>query len=124
MKTIFDKIYVLSLITNKTRQEHIKYQFEDLGIDFEFIYGTDFQNIKYDAQENEINYPNVWAKEYYAKIFINKYADFGCTLTHYNAISFAYHLGYNNVLVIEDDICFIKDKSIIEYYLNNTKRIR
>lgn len=37
MKTQFEKIYVLSLITNKDRQKFIKYQFNKLGIDFEFI---------------------------------------------------------------------------------------
>ena len=44
MKTQFEKIYVLSLITNKDRQNFIKYQFNKLGIDFEFIYGVNYYN--------------------------------------------------------------------------------
>ena len=44
MKTQFEKIYVLSLITNKDRQKFIKYQFNKLGLDFEFIYGVDYYN--------------------------------------------------------------------------------
>lgn len=52
MKTQFDKIYVLSLITNKDRQEFIKYQFNELGLDFEFIYGFDFHNFNVDFPDS------------------------------------------------------------------------
>ena len=113
MKTIFNKIYVLTIPQNKKRIEFIKYQFNELGLNFEFIYGTDFGNIKYDATGNEIVYPNLYT-------YLNSNGkDFGCTINHYNAILQAYEFGYNNVLVIEDDICFIKDKKLIEHYLNN-----
>lgn len=37
MKTQFEKIYVLSLITNKDRQKFIKYQFNKLRIDNLFM---------------------------------------------------------------------------------------
>lgn len=114
MKTQFEKIYVLSLITNHSRQEFIKHQFNELGIEFEFLYGSTFYNIINDAHGNKIEFPNVWPwKEH------GSGRSFGCTLSHYNAVSFAYELGYNNVLIIEDDICFIKNKELIEYYLNN-----
>lgn len=54
METQFEKIYVLSLITNKDRQKFIKYQFNKLGIDFEFIYGVDYYNF------SNIQYPDVY----------------------------------------------------------------
>lgn len=114
MNTQFEKIYVLSLITNHSRQEFIKHQFNELGIEFEFLYGSTFYNIINDARGNKIEYPNVWPWEEHSSG-----RSFGCTLSHYNAVSFAYELGYNNVLIIEDDICFIKNKELIEYYLNN-----
>ena len=113
MNTIFDKIYVVSLITNKDRQEFIKYQFDELGLDFEFIYGTNFKDIKYDYFGNEIKYP--WTFNYGS----NLVSSYGCAISHYNAVAQAYYLGYNNVLILEDDVCFLKERTLIEYYLNN-----
>ena len=111
MKTKFDKIYVVSLITNKDRQEFIKYQFDELGLDFEFIYGIDYYNF------NNIEWPDVYINT------INNCKgdgkDFGCAMTHYQAVMQAYHLGYNNVLIFEDDVCMNKDKHMIEDMLNN-----
>ena len=87
----------------------------DLELDFEFIYGIDFYNLKYDRLGNDIIYPNL--------IFdfsnLNNYKMYGCTLAHYQAVLQAYELGYNNVLIIEDDMCFTKDNSLLEKYLNN-----
>ena len=117
MKTQFDKIYVLSLITNKERQEFIKYQFDELQLDVEFIYGIDFYNIKYNAQNEEIKYPYIFKDRLYD--YGPESKNFGCALTHYQAVLQAYELGYNNVLILEDDVCFIKNKNLIEYYLNN-----
>lgn len=114
MKTQFEKIYVLSLITNHSRQNFIKQQFDELSIEFEFLYGPTFYNIINDSKNNKIEYPNVRPWEAYGTG-----RSFGCTLAHYSAVQFAYELGYNNVLIIEDDICFLKNKQLIEYYLNN-----
>lgn len=115
MKTKFEKIYVISLITNKDRQEFIKYQMRKLDLDYEFIYTINYHKIKYDNNGNEIKYP-VYFTEY---DHLDDIATFGCALAHYQAILQAYEFGYNNVLVLEDDICFLKDKTIIENYLNN-----
>ena len=115
MKTQFEKIYVLSLITNHSRQEFIKHQMDDLGLEFEFIYGTAFYELTNDSDNHIINWPNVWPW----KNLQASGRSFGCTISHYNAVSQAYYLGYNNVLILEDDICFLKDKNIVEYYLNN-----
>ena len=113
---IFDKIYVLSLISNKDRQEFIKYEMNDLSINFEFIYGTDFYNLTNDAKNNKIIYPNVWPIGWENNPTAR---DFGCVINHYNAILYAYELGFNNVLVIEDDICLIKNKKLIINSFNN-----
>lgn len=107
MKTIFEKIYIISLISNKERQEFIRHQFNELGLDFEFIYGIDFINFK------NIKFPNLFNNP------PDRPQDFGCAITHYAAISQAYHLGYNNVLIIEDDVCLTKDNELIHYMLNN-----
>ena len=116
MKTPFEKIYVLSLITNKERQEFIKKQFADLGIEFEFIYGIDYVNIKFDQYMKEINWP-ICLQPSSPRAAIAK--DFGCAMTHYQGVLYAYEQGYNNVLIFEDDICFIKNHKLIEDSLNN-----
>ena len=111
MKTQFDKIYVLSLITNKERQKFITYQFNQLGLDFEFVYGIDFYNFK------NIEWPDVLKyTEWHGG---GTSEDFGCTMTHYQAVMQAYYLGYNNVLIFEDDVCLNKDISVFEDMLNN-----
>ncbi len=115
MKTKFEKIYVISLITNKDRQEFIKYQMKELDLNYEFIYTINYNKLKYDKYGNEIIYPD-FVKEYN---HLNNISTYGCALAHYQAILQAYEFGYNNVLVLEDDICFLKDKTIIENYLNN-----
>ena len=114
MKTKFDKIYVISLISNKDRQEFIKYQMNELGIDFEFVYGIDFHNLKYDRLGNKINYPNLSEFNH-----LDNYNTYSCAIAHYQAVLQAYEFEYMNVLIIEDDTCFIKDKSILENYLND-----
>lgn len=113
MTTIFDKIYVLSLTTNKIRQKFIQYQMNELGLDFEFIYGTDFSNIKYDSRGREITYPRM----FYEDDSKSTAKDFGCAISHYQAILQAYEFGYDSVLILEDDICLLKDKQTLQHYL-------
>lgn len=113
MKTAFEKIYVISLITNKKRQNFIRYQFNELGIKFEFIYGIDFYKIRKDYKKDKIIWPETFLNN------PNSSKTFGCSISHYNAVLQAYYAGYNNVLIIEDDICFIKNKSLINDYLIN-----
>ena len=113
MTTQFDKIYVISLTLNKSRQEFVKKQMNELGLDFEFIYGVDFYNIKYNFDNNPITWPLLFNGDGFNG------GTFGCAVSHYSAVFQAYEFGYNNVLILEDDICFIKDKKLIEEYLNN-----
>ena len=114
MNTIFDKIYVVSLLpNNKDRQEFIKHQLDDLYIDFEFIYGIDYFNIKTDYKDNNIIFPKMHDYD------LSNGKIFGSSIGHYHAVLQAYELGYNNVLILEDDVCFLKERTLIEYYLNN-----
>ena len=116
MNTIFNKIYVISLISNKHRQEFIRYQMNELGLDFEFIYGIDFYNLKKDRSGKNIKYPKLVRNDYN---HLDNYRMYGCTMAHYQAILQAYEFGYNKILIIEDDSCFIKNKELIESYFNN-----
>lgn len=118
MKIQFDKVYVLSLITNKDRQEFMKYQLNELGIDFEFVYGIDFykfDNLVCPDVYKDIPYP-------YDGYYNNEIIRLKCysvTLVHYMAVMQAYHLGYNNVLIMEDDAVFRNDKQLFSKFFNN-----
>ncbi len=114
MKTKFDKIYVISLITNHNRRKFITYQMNELGLDFEFIYGIDFKSLTYDGSNHKIKYPYT-----YDNNTSNTAGNYGAAIAHYGAIKQAYEFGYNNILVLEDDICFIKNKDLIFECLNN-----
>ena len=121
MKTKFEKIYVISLIYNKERQLFIKKQLNELGLEFEFVYGIDYFNIKTDRFGNVINYPDLTLSTNGDEVVDHLDNDkmYGCGMSHYRAVLQAYELGYNNILIIEDDICFIKDINMINNYLNN-----
>lgn len=120
MKTKFDKIYVISLITNHDRQDAITEQLKGCcDLDFEFVYGSDYYNFINDAHNHKIKYPNVypWVDDNDAEHSFSR--SFGCAITHYNAVLYAYELGYNNVLIMEDDVCFVKNKKLIYNSFNN-----
>jgi len=46
--------------------------------------------------------------------FVAKNGAFSIAMNHYRAIATAYHLGKSSVLVMEDDICFLKDLKVLQ----------
>ena len=114
MKTPFDNIYVLTLPSFKDRFAFVHKQLNDLDIKHQFMWGTDFGNINTDAQGKEIQYPNLWDYEEESTG-----RDFSCTINHYNAVYQAYEFGFEKILIMEDDICLIKNKKLIESVFNS-----
>ena len=96
-----DKIYVVSYVKNENLRANIAYQLYYHGItDFEFYY-------TYDVSENIINNPN----ELCLKHLSVSYA-------HYDLMKRSYELGYNRIIVFEDDVMFLKDKNEFKNTLN------
>lgn len=114
MKIPFSKVYVLSIPSFKSRYEFILKQLKDLEIPFNFNWGIDLGNINNDSLGYRIHYPQLFE---YEQLCTGK--DFSCSLNHYSAILKAYEFGYNSILIIEDDVCFIKNKKRIELFFNN-----
>jgi len=114
MNIPFDKVYVLSLPSFKSRCKFMKAQLDDLEISFNFNWGIDLGNINKDSLGYKIQYPQLFEEE---QLCTGK--DFSCTLNHYSAVYKAYEFGCNSILIFEDDLCFIKDKNLIEQSLNN-----
>ena len=117
----FDKIICLHLVEDINRYNSIIDQIKYFGIEdkFEFWYtckkspitnqiGNNMNNLK-DGYYESIKRKN---PDVYGNVF-------DCAYNHYNIIKTAYLRGFNNVLIIEDDILFNKDKKILETLFNN-----
>jgi GR25 family glycosyltransferase involved in LPS biosynthesis len=114
LKDYFDKIYVINYVEGKERREHIKQMFSDYGLinDIEFIYGMPFNKIKVLKEHlEEMVKPMRYG--------VGHISGFGCSFGHYNAIKSAYELGYNSILVLEDDIIIRDNIDLVFDYLDN-----
>lgn len=103
MKTEFDKIYCINFLESPERRAFMKMQFDALGLDVTFF--------------NAINFKRILEKPYGSSI--KDFPVFGCAISHYSIIKEAQLLGYNKILILEDDLCFLKDAAILEHYFNN-----
>lgn len=102
---MFDKVFVISYINNFEKREIISKKLNDLGISFEFMYGSNLYDIP-----TFRNLTILGTDEPKSDYFIHAVS---CSLAHLNAVEYAYSSGANNVLIIEDDLMFHKDKDYI-----------
>lgn len=112
----FDKIYVLTLSHRKDRQIAIMKQLHALGYDdnnikhikkLQMIYTTEwkYNGIICNALNNHFHYQ-----------CFTKANEYDCTRNHYNIIKTAYDLGYENILIIEDDMRFLNVDMLIGFF--------
>lgn len=110
-KDFFERIVCINYIEAKDRRKNIVEQFESLGFDIpEFYNAIPFKKIKlFNNIFNELAYntsPSL----------------IGCALSHYAVIKESYELGYQSVMIIEDDAVFLNDKDKIIEYLENAPK--
>ena len=119
-KNYFDHIFCIHYISEDRIERHHQLINEltrvgiyNSGI-FSFIYDTDnkFSNILYD---NKLLLDKFKCLNYEKN---SKYA-FRVTINHLQALYVAKLLKYNRILILEDDICFLKDLNQIEKILKN-----
>lgn len=98
----FDKVLVLTVHRFKDRHEKVKERLK--GIDFEFFYGTD----KNDLDENFIrdNYlfnkkDTLEIRQYYSPL---KTGEIACSLSHRNIYQAIVDNNWNRILIFEDDV--------------------
>lgn len=112
MKTQFEKNYILHCLPDKDRDIALKKKFKYLGLNYEYVYALPLMDIfdKYAYQQMTITHKccNI------SKSMQHWSVAFG----HYMCVYQAYQLGYNNVLIFEDDVVINKDKELIEKYFN------
>ena len=97
----FDKVYIISYIKNVYKQKKQLYLLDKIG----------FKNVEI---KYSINIPDTIIKDPGNLLNIK---DVCASFTHYNTIKEAYELGYNKILIIEDDCIWMKDIEKIHNYI-------
>ena len=117
MKINFDKVYCISYCRNIEKQNNIHKLMDYLGIDFDFIYGADYSNLKILKHKDFVFIPDSGLIRYKDFNYYTHYL--GASYDHYTAVMHAYESGANSVLIMEDDCIFINDTSYIQWAFNN-----
>lgn len=112
----FDAIICLSLADNIERRRDAYQDFKRVGIADSGIFGWKI------TCKNEF-YKYIWSNPSFntlpgLKINYN-HAHMNCTMGHYEIMKESLALGYNRVLILEDDVRFLKDVDHIEEILSN-----
>ena len=102
----FDHIFVISGCSNFERRDWINEEFKRIGIN-KFQYWYNFSNNK-----RLILHENLFKS--------HNYISYG----HYSLIKTCYELGYDNILICEDDICFLNDLNKISEILEQFNDIK
>ena len=92
----FDHIFILSKCSNFERREKLNQELKRVGL-------YDYVTYLYQPDSKLIAYRNSSLPE---KVYRATYA-------HYSCIKMCYELKYNHILILEDDILFIKDINIL-----------
>jgi hypothetical protein len=114
MKTFFDKIYFLTFTEDKKRVDNVLSQIKKLGLE---------------KEQYEINYTSrmpysdlcgrLLLGQSYERLgwiqFKNSFAGvFNCATEHYKMIRNAFWLGYEKILICEDDANFVDNVKFVE----------
>ena len=113
-KNNFDAIYCLSLADNKERREDCVSDFTRVGIMDSGIFHWKI-TVRNEFYKYIWTNPNLRAEPGW----FNNTTALNCTMGHYEIIKECLAMGYEHVLILEDDCRFHKDSSVIETYLNN-----
>lgn len=90
----FDNIYIISRCLYIDRRKKLEKELQRINLtNYNYWYNCDNQLIDYNRYEiNNLTIPQI-----------------RCTFAHYTLIKTLYELNYDNVLIMEDDIAFLKD---------------
>lgn len=110
----FDKIWCLSCL-NKQRLETSKKAFEQHGLDVEYYYNPmnpvihacpklAFESDYYMQKALHVGYDTIYDRVA------------SCFMGHYNIIKTSYELGYDKVLILEDDVQFLDGLNLNEIF--------
>lgn len=109
LKDMFDRIFIVHL-AGTNRLENINRQLDYLNlVNDPFVY------IHYSARSSisQCLY-DAYTVKYIPRDPLYKSSTFGCTLDHYNIWQISLQLGYENILVLEDDAHILRDLERVE----------
>ncbi|VBB17684.1 hypothetical protein YASMINEVIRUS_147 [Yasminevirus sp. GU-2018] len=101
LNSIFEKIYVINLKKRDDRKASSVAKLKSLGVEYEFFEGVDGYDRQYDSLcDSVLTREGTWIKSRGAV---------GLIMTYIKLLEDALAKNYQNVLILEDDICFHKD---------------
>lgn len=102
LNNFFDRIYVITIPRDRARQEKIKVELQ--GLDFNFLYGADFENFTVEdvIKQGIFNRQEAIKKHRHGKDITK--GMLGCTISHRMVYEDVVKNGYNRVLIFEDDV--------------------
>lgn len=107
MELPFEETWLISLCEREDRYKMMIPQFEELGWSVK-----DFRVVKHPTSDL---ITDLIGKD----LNITGGGEFNCTREHYTLIKSAYLRGVKSICIIEDDVHFLKDKSIWKEYIDN-----
>lgn len=110
----FDRIFCLSLADNMERRNDCMRDWERLG-----IFGSGI--FEWKITVNNPFYGYIWTNPNLPamKWWLNLTGALNCTLGHYEIMMQSLAMGYERVLILEDDVRFLKDESKVAEILEN-----
>jgi len=105
LKKWVDAAYVINLAERKDRRDFMSWQFKQLGIDESSV--TWHTSVLHPFNDVLINGFNAWSQKKHG--FFTKPNEISCLYEHYTAIKKSWLQGMEKILVMEDDICFLRD---------------
>ena len=116
LKNKFDICYVLNLSSRPDKRKFMETQFNKMG--FDNIYENNWYHYHY-ATEFKYNELIADAFNRSGKGKFTKPNEYDCARNHYAIVKECYDRGFNSVLIMEDDIKFIKDSKLFIKFIDN-----
>ncbi len=107
INSYFDKIYVLTLPRLKSRIEYINKTLK--GLNFEFFYGVDKEDVSYDDLQREGYYENEVFRLYNKRPNKMRIGMLCCAIGHVKMYESIILNGYKKTLILEDDAIIIEN---------------
>lgn len=117
----FDQIYIIHLADNHERYEHCNKEFTRMSINkFTFFncctHEIDLSIGNFLRDQLKTDYYDLYVYPNNKKLYKALY---NVVTNHYNVIKTSYQLGYNYILIFEDDVTFNHDSEYFKNIMNN-----
>ena len=107
----FDHIFILHHLPKASRLVEMKCQLKHLNLDSS-------SDVSWEMTNDDV-FSRCLYENYKNKFYTLTFGQFNCAYGHYKIISDSLLLGYDRILILEDDVAFLKDINLIQTYLDN-----